>query len=80
MSELEAFRAAKDDSFARATDSPLTAEQKRGFAGLVYYPEAPDLVIDAQLDTNVDRGQVRMQTSTGSEQLYRVRRRIVRSR
>src|SRR5262245_4309621 len=71
MSELDEFRAAKDDYFARAPDSPLTAEQKRGFAGLVYYPEAPDLAVDADLDTAVDRGQVRMQTSTGDEQVYR---------
>lgn len=54
MSELEEFRAAKDDYLAHAPDSPLTAKQKSGFAGLVYYPEAPGLVFDVKLDTSVD--------------------------
>jgi uncharacterized protein (DUF1684 family) len=71
MSELQEFRAAKDDHFARSADSPLTAKQKSHFMGLIYYTEAPDLVFDAKLDTNVDHGKVRMQTSTGSEQIYR---------
>jgi len=71
MGDLDDFRAAKDDYFGRAPDSPLTAVQRREFAGLAYYPEAPDLVIDAELDRDVDRGQVQLQTSTGGEQSYR---------
>src|SRR5438445_2043363 len=70
MSELEDFRRGKDEFFREADGSPLTAEQRAVFRGLAYYPPNPDLVIEARLDVGVDVGEVRMQTSTGGEQVY----------
>ena len=39
MTELEAFRAEKDDFFGSHPQSPLTREQKKDFNGLNYFPE-----------------------------------------
>jgi len=72
MSELEDFRKGKDEFFATHPQSPLTPEQRAGFTGLAYFPENPDLVVEAELDTNVDRDEeVIMQTTTGGTQVYR---------
>ena len=38
MSELDDFRAEKDDFFGHHPQSPLTREQKRDFKGLAYFP------------------------------------------
>ena len=48
MSALENFRAEKDALFRDGPDSPLTEEQRRGFAGLVYFPESVALRIVAR--------------------------------
>ncbi len=71
MSRLKEFRKSKDQFFGGDHDSPLEGEQRRDFKGLAYFPENRDLVIDAPLDTAVEPGEVRMQTSTGEEQVYR---------
>ena len=68
--ELKRFRAEKDRVFAKDPHSPLTAEQRRTFAGLAYYEEDPRLVIRGTVDRNVEPGEVRMATSAGDEQVY----------
>lgn len=72
MNELEFFRMVKDSFFAHAVDSPLTPKQREKFAALEYYAEAPELIFDAELRTGVEQTEVTMQTSSGSEQVYRV--------
>lgn len=71
MSEIEEFRAAKDEFFALDPRSPLTDEQRAAFEGLDYFPEEPALRIEAPLDTDVEHDEIRMQTTTGDEQVYR---------
>lgn len=71
MSELEEFRRRKDEFFARHPQSPLTPEQRRAFRGLGYFPENRGLVVEAELDTGIEPGEVRMQTTAGGEQVYR---------
>lgn len=70
MSELDEFRRDKDQFFGHDPDSPLSADQRRGFKGLAYYPENPALVVKGTLDPNVEAGEVRMETTGGSEQVY----------
>lgn len=70
MSELDDFRRDKDRFFGRDPDSPLNADQRRGFKGLAYYPENPALVVKGTLDPKVEPGEVRMETTGGSEQVY----------
>ena len=43
MSQLDAFRAAKDRFFKQHPQSPLTDEQRSSFQGLRYFPEQPAL-------------------------------------
>jgi uncharacterized protein (DUF1684 family) len=73
MSELADFRAEKDAFFREHPQSPLTAEQRASFEGLAYFPENPDLVVRAGLETEgVDLEEVVvMQTTTGGRQTYR---------
>lgn len=69
--ELEQFRADKDEFYAQDHQSPLTPTQRRGFKGLQYFPENNALVIKAKIDRDVQTGEVRMQTTKGAEQVYR---------
>ncbi len=71
LTELQEFRAEKDEFFAHDHRAPLTHEQQYGFKGLQYFPENPLLVIRAKVDRAVQPGEVRMETSTGEEQVYR---------
>ena len=70
MTELVALRRAKDDFFRDDAQSPLTAEQKRVFAGLKYFPENPGLRLVVVTETVVETGPMEMQTSTGDVQSY----------
>ncbi len=70
MDELEAFRAEKDDFFGHDPQSPLTAEQKRAFAGLNYFPENPDLRLEIKPEQLPAKDRIEMQTSTGDVQVY----------
>jgi uncharacterized protein (DUF1684 family) len=70
MSELEAFRAEKDDFFGHHPQSPLTREQKQGFHGLEYFPEDPNLRLEVQVDEFPPKDSFEMQTSTGDVQTY----------
>jgi len=68
--ELKRFRAEKDRVFRQDPNSPLTPEQRDAFAGLVYFDENPQLVINGTVDRDVEPGEVRMATSAGEEQVY----------
>jgi len=70
MSELDSFRAEKDEFFAHDPQSPLTAQQKRDFHGLKYFPENPALRLEVKAEVLGAKERVDMQTSTGDVQIY----------
>ena len=70
MTDLDAFRQAKDDFFGRSPDSPLTPEQRRAFTGLRYFPADPGLRFEVEVERFADGEIIRMQTSTGDIQEY----------
>jgi uncharacterized protein (DUF1684 family) len=71
MSQLDAFRAAKDRFFKEHPQSPLTDEQRDSFAGLSYFPEQPALRLALSLEPFPDEATLVMQTSTGETRSYR---------
>ncbi len=70
MDSLSEFRKSKDDFFARYHDSPLNTEQKRRFKGLKYFPEAPALRLEVQVEEFPVKDEISMQTTTGDIQVY----------
>lgn len=70
MTELENFRAQKDDFFASHPESPLTREQKRDFQGLNYFPENPGLRLEVAVEEFEEQDEIEMQTTTGGVQTY----------
>ncbi len=70
MDELNAFRAEKDEFFENDPQSPLTAEQKRSFHGLNYFPENPLLRLELKAERFPPGDKIEMQTSTGDIQHY----------
>jgi uncharacterized protein (DUF1684 family) len=70
MSTLEDFRKEKDGFFKDDYQSPLTAEQKRDFQGLRYYPENPALRLELPLEKAATPQPVVLQTSTGEAREY----------
>jgi uncharacterized protein len=70
MSTLQDFRHSKDDFFAHHPESPLTAEQKRSFKGLNYFPPNPALRLEVQVEEFPVKEQIEMQTTTGDIQVY----------
>ncbi|RIK28597.1 MAG: hypothetical protein DCC56_15840 [Anaerolineae bacterium] len=70
MTELDEFRKEKDEFFARHPQSPLTAEQRRDFKGLAYFPENDALRLEVQVESFADQQPMTMQTSTGGVQEY----------
>lgn len=70
MTALETLRAEKDGFFAADEHSPLTDEQKQDFHGLNYFPENPALRLEVTVEEFPAQEQIKMQTSTGSEQTY----------
>lgn len=71
VGDLERFRSAKDEFFLSDPGSPLTREQRAGFAGLSYFAEEPALVIPAVLDTEVDHEVVMLATTSGEPRQMR---------
>lgn len=71
MTDLETFRAEKDTFFAKHPQSPLTRQQKKDFQGLAYFPEAPGLRFEVEVERIQDRQEIQIQTSTGDLQTYR---------
>ena len=70
MTELESFRAEKDKFFGKDPHSPLTADEKRHFRGLNYFPENPALRLAVTVEEYARKEVVSMQTSTGALQTY----------
>ncbi|MBE0671970.1 MAG: DUF1684 domain-containing protein [Anaerolineales bacterium] len=70
MSELDAFRAEKDEFFGSHPQSPLTREQRKDFHGLQYFPENDALRLEVKVEEFVDKQTFEMQTSTGDVQVY----------
>ncbi|SRR5581483_1050675 len=70
MTELETFRAEKDEFFKNSPQSPLTREQKRAFTGLNYFPENPALRLEVKAEEFATKDRIEMQTSTGDVQSY----------
>ena len=70
MSELDDFRAEKDDFFRSHPQSPLTPEQRRAFQGLHYFPENEMLRLEVPFERLFDQLPMQMQTSTGGVQTY----------
>jgi uncharacterized protein (DUF1684 family) len=70
MSELDDFRAEKDDWFATNPDSPLTTGQKQTFKGLLYFPEASELDLVVVVSEFDPKQTIQMLTSTGEVRLY----------
>ncbi len=70
MSELDSFRAEKDEFFGHDPQSPLTAQQKKDFRGLNYFPENPGLRLEVKAIALPVKERVEMQTSTGDVQVY----------
>jgi uncharacterized protein (DUF1684 family) len=71
MSQLDAFRAAKDRFFKEHPQSPLSEEQRASFAGLRYFPEQPGLRMTLAVEPLAEGSTVVMQSSTGDTQEYR---------
>lgn len=67
MSEIADFRKAKDNYFGTDYDSPLTAEQRKSFGGLKYFPENPDLkfVLELKEFSGKEKTIIEIATSTG---------------
>lgn len=70
MSELMEFRTEKDEFFSHDRQSPLTAEQKKKFSGLRYFPENNELRFEVAVELLVDQQLMQMQTTTGDVQMY----------
>lgn len=70
MSPLDQFRAQKDDFFQHDWQSPLEADQRKGFTGLKYFEENPALRLTIPIEPHADQTIVTMQTSTGSVREY----------
>ena len=70
MSELDDFRAEKDEFFREDPQSPFTPDQKRNFRGLEYFPENETLRLEVVVDRLFDQPPMEMQTSTGGVQMY----------
>jgi uncharacterized protein len=70
MTELEQFRKMKDQFFKDDPQSPLTADQKRDFTSLAYFPENPALNLELEIAELPKKDEIQMQTSTGDVQRY----------
>lgn len=70
MSELDVFRAEKDEFFGSHPQSPLTREQKSDFRGLKYFPENDSLRFETQAREFPVKEGLDMRTSTGGVQHY----------
>ncbi len=70
MNALQTFRAEKDEFFRHHDQSPLTAEQKRRFTGLAYFPENAALRFEADVVPSSGQQNIEIPTSTGEAQVY----------
>ena len=70
MTELDEFRAQKDQFFKTHPQSPLTPEQQQSFQGLHYFPENGALRLVVPVEAFADQEAIVMQTSTGDVREY----------
>lgn len=70
MDNLKAFRADKDNFFARHPHSPLTPEQKRHFMGLNYFPENTSMRLQVDVELSSPSQNIVIQTTGGQPQTY----------
>lgn len=70
MTDLDAFRAEKNEFFGSHPQSPLTREQKKDFHELQYFPENDSLRLEVQVEEFENKQVFEMQTSTGDVQIY----------
>jgi uncharacterized protein (DUF1684 family) len=65
-SELTDVRAAKDEAFRDASDSPVPKEKRDALLPLKYFPVDPNYAVPAVLKLSEDRPVFEMPTSTGA--------------
>jgi uncharacterized protein (DUF1684 family) len=70
MTSLKDFRKMKDEFFHHGNQSPLTAEQKKAFKGLYYFPPNPALRLEVSVNEFPVKERIEMQTTTGDIQVY----------
>ena len=70
MTDLDDFRARKDQFFAADRSSPLTRQQRKDFKGLNYFPENPALSLEVEVEEFPVKDKIEMQTSSGTVQTY----------
>lgn len=70
MTELDFFRHQKDDFFGSHPQSPLTAEQRKNFSGLKYFPENSALRLEVIVEEFATKEKIVMPTTAGDEQHY----------
>jgi uncharacterized protein (DUF1684 family) len=72
QTRLQAFRERRNQYYASDPGSPLTEAQRDAFAGLDYFDERPDLVLELPIDTSGDDvgEHIEMQTSDGVTKRY----------
>lgn len=70
MLDYQSFRAEKDRFLLESSQSPLLSEQKQNFSRLSYFPEAPELRLEVQVERVDHQGEVHIPTSTGGMQVY----------
>lgn len=68
--ELQHLRQRKDQMFRDDHHSPIPAGQRRSFSGLRYFPPAPDLAFDLEVEP-ADGSTLEIPTSDGSRRRYR---------
>jgi uncharacterized protein (DUF1684 family) len=70
MTELEEFRAEKNELFKNSRQSPLTPEQRGAFSGLNYFPENNSLRLEVKAELLNEWQPVQLLTTTGDVQVY----------
>ena len=70
MTDLEQYRARKDDFFRQHPASPLTPEQQAVFSGLSYFSEDHSLRLEVIVERDVKRETVYFETNGNTLQPY----------
>jgi uncharacterized protein (DUF1684 family) len=63
--KIAAIRAAKDESFKTAEDSPVPADKKATLIPLAYFPIDESYAVPATLEPAAERTRIQVPTSTG---------------
>jgi uncharacterized protein (DUF1684 family) len=71
MSGVSDFQKEKDELFGTTEDSPLTAEQKKEFSGLKYFPEDGKYRAKAKLKKKEGGEMIDVKTSAGDTEAYK---------